>query len=87
MGIRRNREAMLLLVVVACLSWRGAGWAAGPRLGPKDESAGPPTDLERVRVGEAAPDFILEDQDGTPVTLSAFRGEKDVVLVFYRGHW
>jgi peroxiredoxin len=36
-----------------------------------------------VEVGEQAPDFELKDQHGTPVTLSGFRGKKNVVLVFY----
>ena len=36
-----------------------------------------------VEVGDGAPDFELKDQHGTPVKLSDFRGEKNVVLVFY----
>jgi peroxiredoxin len=36
-----------------------------------------------VEVGDQAPDFELNDQHGTPVKLSGFRGEKNVVLVFY----
>jgi mycoredoxin-dependent peroxiredoxin len=36
-----------------------------------------------VEVGEAAPDFELKDQHGTPVRLSSFRGVKNVVIVFY----
>ena len=36
-----------------------------------------------VAVGQEAPDFTLKDQDGNDVTLSSFRGEKNVVLVFY----
>jgi peroxiredoxin len=36
-----------------------------------------------VEVGEQAPDFELKDQHGTPVRLSGFQGEKNVVLVFY----
>ena len=40
-----------------------------------------------VSVGEVAPDFTLEDQDGRKVTLSSARGKKPVVLVFYRGYW
>jgi mycoredoxin-dependent peroxiredoxin len=36
-----------------------------------------------VEIGEVAPDFELKDQHGTPVTLSGFRGNKNVVLVFY----
>ncbi|HET7901709.1 MAG TPA: peroxiredoxin [Candidatus Nanopelagicales bacterium] len=36
-----------------------------------------------VEVGQQAPDFEVRDQFGTPVRLSSFRGEKNVVLVFY----
>src|SRR4051794_17629233 len=38
-----------------------------------------------LEVGATAPDFSLFDQDGRRVTLSDFRGEKNVVLVFYPG--
>jgi cytochrome oxidase Cu insertion factor (SCO1/SenC/PrrC family) len=40
-----------------------------------------------VAVGEMAPDFTLENQNGNKVTLSAARGKSPVVLVFYRGYW
>ena len=33
--------------------------------------------------GTAAPDLTLKDQDGEEVTLSSFRGDKAVALVFY----
>ncbi len=36
-----------------------------------------------LEVGSAAPDFTLKDQAGTDVTLSSYRGKKNVVLVFY----
>lgn len=36
-----------------------------------------------VDVGDQAPDFELADQDRAQVRLSSFRGEKNVVLVFY----
>ena len=36
-----------------------------------------------VETGQVAPDFTLKDQDGNEVTLSSFRGEQSVVLVFY----
>lgn len=45
-----------------------------------------PSDLNRVKVGEPAPAFELTDADGKSRRLNEFRG-KDVVLVFYRGHW
>ena len=56
-------------------------------LGPVDGHDLPATDLERVQVGDLAPDFTLTSLAGPPVTLSSFRGDKNVVLVFYRGHW
>lgn len=34
-------------------------------------------------VGDVAPDFTLRNQHGQDVTLSSFRGEKIVVLVFF----
>ena len=37
----------------------------------------------RVKVGEMAPDFKLEDQNGKDVKLSDFRGKKNVALAFY----
>jgi cytochrome oxidase Cu insertion factor (SCO1/SenC/PrrC family) len=57
------------------------------QLGPKDGTDLSPTDLQRIKVGQPAPDFTLEDMDGKNVTLSDFRGKKSVVLVFYRGYW
>lgn len=36
-----------------------------------------------IGVGDVAPDFTLRDQNGHPVTLSQFRGKKNVVLFFY----
>lgn len=34
-------------------------------------------------IGKAAPDFELKDQHGNLVSLSAFRGNKNVVVLFY----
>jgi peroxiredoxin len=56
-------------------------------LGPKDGADRPATDLDRIKPGEHAPDFTLEDQDGRAITLSSFQTHAPVVLVFYRGHW
>ena len=36
-----------------------------------------------VEVGAPAPDFTLNDYNKQPVTLSSFRGERNVLLVFY----
>ncbi len=40
-----------------------------------------------VGVGDIAPEFTLEDQNHTRVTLADARGHSPVVLVFYRGYW
>ena len=36
----------------------------------------------KLQVGDTAPDFKVNDQDGNPVKLSSFKGHK-VVLYFY----
>lgn len=56
-------------------------------LGPADGLDLPGVELERVQAGQMAPDFTLASLAGPPVTLSGFQGTKNVVLVFYRGHW
>ena len=72
---------------LALLGLRGSLAAQQIPLGPKDGTGLAPTDTGRVTVGAPAPDFTLEALTGPPVTLSQFRGQKVVVLVFYRGHW
>ena len=57
------------------------------QLGPKDGAELKPTEINRVKPGDKAPDFTLEDVDGKAMTLADFRGKKAVVLVFYRGYW
>ena len=58
-----------------------------PALGPNDGRDLTPTEIDRVAVGMRAPDFTLARIGGGTTTLSAFRGKKSVVLVFYRGYW
>ena len=43
--------------------------------------------LSTAMVGQTPPDFTLTSLAGANVTLSSFQGQKNVVLVFYRGHW
>ena len=61
--------------------------AAQVALGPVDGHDLPPADLERVLAGSPAPDFTALSSTGESITLSDYRGEKDVILFFYRGHW
>jgi cytochrome oxidase Cu insertion factor (SCO1/SenC/PrrC family) len=36
-----------------------------------------------LKVGDPAPDFTLSNHNGEPVSLSSFKGKKNVVLAFY----
>ncbi len=38
-------------------------------------------------VGQTAPDFIVPDTTGAPRALSELAATRDLVLIFYRGHW
>lgn len=79
-----------LLGMTACTGAETPENAAEPEtamLGPVDGHDLSSMDLDRVNDGDLAPDFSLESYAGPVVTLSGFRGEKNVVLVFYRGHW
>ncbi len=76
--------ARIAVFFVVFLSLAAPGAA---QLGPKDGHDLAPTDLKRVQAGQPAPDFSLESSEGKAITLSDFRGKKNVVLVFYRGYW
>jgi cytochrome oxidase Cu insertion factor (SCO1/SenC/PrrC family) len=75
------RFCLLLVFLTGC------GSNGNPALGPVDGLDLPPASPGRVKVGKPAPDFTLESKDGERVTLSQFRGKKNVVMVFYRGYW
>lgn len=62
--------ALLLAVLAGLFAWK--------LILPKPQS--------QFAVGQPAPGFTLNDQDGHPFTLSSLRGSR-VVLVFYRGYW
>jgi peroxiredoxin len=81
------RAKETLLPTLALLIAAGAGAQAPPALGPADGADLPAVDLDRVGVGMPAPDFTLARHGGGTVTLSEYRGRKNVVLVFFRGYW
>lgn len=83
-GIACHAAILLgLLLAAACAD----GAPSATQLGPHDGLDLPPVEPGRVAVGDVAPDFTLRAHEGGPVTLSDFRGKRDVLLVFYRGHW
>ncbi|MBW2272488.1 MAG: redoxin domain-containing protein [Deltaproteobacteria bacterium] len=42
---------------------------------------------DMIGVGDAAPDFTLEDQFGRKVALGDFKGRRHVLLLFYPLDW
>ena len=73
------------LLALLALAWPASLHAQ--TLGPADGHDLAPTDIERVAVGDEAPLFTLDSFSRGAVSLADFQGEKNVVLVFYRGHW
>ena len=63
------------------------GAEAAPQLGPHDGRELSGLDTGRVALGDVAPDFSLMTYAGPVTTLSDYRGEKNVILIFYRGYW
>jgi hypothetical protein len=71
--MRKSIAAMLLSLAFAAL----------PAIAQEQKPPEPPLAL---KAGDAAPDFTLLHYDGTgvkPVSLSDYRGEKQVVLAFF----
>src|SRR6185295_14097987 len=46
-----------------------------------------PSEPRPLEPGAAAPEFALTDADGSTHTLSEFRANGPVVIVFYQGSW
>lgn len=85
--IKTAKGLALSALALISLSMPAVRGKADKALGPKDGHDLPAVDLARIKVGEIAPDFTLEDHNGSAVTLSDYRGKKGVILVFYRGKW
>lgn len=66
-----NRFLLAVLLAGLMLS---ASYAAD-----KDTPMPPP----KIKVGDMAPDFTMQDQNGKQVSLHDFRGKKNVALAFY----
>lgn len=103
MRVRTERRGLIVACTVVALSACGTeapadgmrtdletdsvDGTASRMLGPVDGRDLPGADLGRVAVGDPAPDFSLMSYRGDVLTLSDHRGERDILLVFYRGHW
>lgn len=77
MKIKLAAVFLLFLIALACSNSKlNSGLDA--ELQPRSEP---------VKIGEMAPNFTLEDQNGQKVSLAALRGSVPTVLAFYRGNW
>lgn len=89
--MRPSIRSLVTACALALLALFGAdgpvSTAQAQDLGPADGRELPRADLERVAVGDEAPNFTLASYGGEAVELASYRGQKNVVLVFYRGHW
>lgn len=75
--MRKTVLTVLLAAVLLCPSLAPQSWAQG-----KETKAAP----MKLKVGDEAPDFKLKYFDGSDlkeVSLSQYRGKKNVVLAFY----
>lgn len=75
----------ILILLLAVLLGACSLQAQNTKPGKDNKMEAPKSNTEPLKVGEIAPDFILNDQTGKSVQLS--KAKSAVVLVFYRGYW
>ena len=81
----------LIINIVVLVIGVALGYVYAVKAGPVGMKSTPilrqaqDTAVEQVelKVGDVAPDFTLPSTDGSPYTLSDYRGQKNVVLAFY----
>jgi cytochrome oxidase Cu insertion factor (SCO1/SenC/PrrC family) len=76
----QRASLILLLLISAVPAFAQQATKTAPQPAAAPQPAPPKTHL---KVGQAAPDFILTDTEGKEVKLSDFKGKKNVVLAFY----
>jgi peroxiredoxin len=90
----RKKTALItmVLMVMLILALSVPAWAQTHSEAYKDNIYSPgelkPVDsVLKVKIGDAAPDFMLPSIAGQKVTLSQYRGKKNVVLSFVPAAW
>jgi cytochrome oxidase Cu insertion factor (SCO1/SenC/PrrC family) len=73
---------LLALSVAACAQQAPQAQPAAPAK-PQAANTPPVAPRTHLKVGDAAPAFTLTNTKGEKVSLSDFRGRKNVVLAFY----
>lgn len=77
--LARTLAVVLIIGLAGSLIFNRLGGGSGDHYTPPTT----PGDRAPLKVGEVAPDFMLPDAKGDPVSLSAFRG-KPTILLFFR---
>ena len=70
-------------LLIALFSVVIAGGLACSQTNQKTTTTAPKTTTGIVKIGDGAPDFEMRNQDQIKVSLSEFKGKKNVVLMFY----
>ena len=81
---------VLFFGLLACLGFSAWAWGGAEALTGQIYDPGqlkPIDSILNVKVGDPAPDFTLPSISGQPVTLSQFRGRKNVVISFVPAAW
>ena len=81
---------VLFFGLLACLGFSAWAWGGAEALAGQIYDPGqlkPIDSILNVKVGDPAPDFTLPSISGQPVTLSQFRGRKNVVISFVPAAW
>lgn len=78
------KKLALLLFLLAILTVSGfAQQTTAPAPQPAAPGPQPAPPKTHLKVGQAAPEFVLTDTEGKQVKLSDFKGKQNVVLAFY----
>ena len=73
----------LIINIVVLVIGVALGTAYAVRTGPARIESTPTVEKVELKVGNVAPDFTLPSANGSPYTLSDYRGQQNVVLAFY----
>ena len=86
----RSSGRTFLLSLLFCLCFAAGAWGFTETFKKNVYDPGqlkPIDSTLKVKVGEPAPDFTLPSVSGEPITLSRFRGRKNVVISFVPAAW
>ena len=86
----KEKAGVLCLGVLLVMTWAAAAYSQSTGFSENIYPVGKlkPTDsVLKVKVGDVAPDFVLPAVEGGTVSLSQYRGRKNVVISFVPAAW